>query len=154
MTEFLGKLDVFWIWLTVAFMFLAIEVLIVPSGFFLCLGTAAGVLAVVTFFVPDLTWLWAVSIYSVVLVVTGYAWWGFFRKHVRKNKSEAENLNVKTAQLIGYTGLLSSDMKAGRGRMRVNDSPWSVTADEDYPSGTKVKVVDVTGITLKVAKVD
>lgn len=151
MQEILHNLDAFWIWLALACLLLAVEVLIVPSGFFLCLGSSAVVVAAVVFFLPDLTWLWAVTLFSVLSVASGWLWWKLLRKRRSVTRAEqAEALNVKSKQLVGYRGVLAEDMRGGRGRLRVNDSPWPAEADQDYPAGTLVEVVEVTGITLKV----
>ncbi|MCU6308624.1 NfeD family protein, partial [Enterobacter quasiroggenkampii] len=38
----------------------------------------------------------------------------------------------------------------GRGHMRVGDSSWPVVADDDLSAGTRVEVIAVEGITLRV----
>lgn len=154
MEELLRGIAPHWIWLALALLLLAVEVLIVPSGFFLCLGSAAAILAAVVFFIPELSWLWALSLYSALAVVSIWLWWKVLRRRQTVSQQEEnEVLNVKTRQLIGYQAVLSEDIKNGRGRIRVNDSPWPVEADEDYPAGTRVEVTDVKGITLKVKAV-
>ena len=154
MSEFLSSLQPFWLWLAVACIFLAIEVLIVPSGFFLCLGTATAIVAAVLFFAPGVTGLWAFTLFAVLTVASGVFWWKVVRKRSKRHEEQDEGvLNVKTRQLIGYRAALDEDMKNGRGRIRVNDSAWPVTADADYPAGTRVEVVAVQGITLSVRKV-
>ena len=156
MIELLTSLQPFWIWLALACLFLAMEVLIVPFGFFLCLGTAAGIMAGVMFFFPSISWLWGLTLYSMLMVVACWVWWRVIRgKRVKSSVEEEDDgtVNVKTRQLIGYKAVLSEDIKAGRGRIRVNDSPWPVEADIDYPAGTKVEVTEVRGITLKVQAV-
>ena len=154
MSEFLNSLQPFWLWLAVACIFLAIEVLIVPSGFFLCLGTSAAIVAAVLFFVPAISWLWAFTLFAALTVASGIFWWKVVRKRSKMHEEQDEGtLNVKTRQLIGYRATLDEDIKNGRGRIRVNDSAWPVTADADYPAGTRVEVVAVQGITLTVQKV-
>ena len=151
MEELLLQINPFWIWLGLAFVLLAVEVLLAPTGFFLCMGTAAAVVALVTLLVPALSWLWALTLFAVLTVVAGWVWWKLVRK--RGKAGEDDSLNVKTKQLLGYRGVLSEDIRAGRGRIRINDSHWPVEADEDYPAGTRVEVVAVKGITLKVTAV-
>lgn len=143
-----------WIWLTMGCLLLAVEALVVPLGFFLCLGSAAVVMAALTFAFPALSWLWALSIYSALAVLSIWFWFAVIRKRrSARDKERDEVLNVKTRQLIGYRTELAEAVKAGRGRIRVNDSPWPVQAEEDYPAGTLVEVVDVKGITLVVRAV-
>ncbi|HBT5789139.1 NfeD family protein, partial [Acinetobacter baumannii] len=37
-----------------------------------------------------------------------------------------------------------------RGHVRVGDSSWPVIADEDFAAGSKVEVIAVEGITLRI----
>lgn len=152
MNEFLRNLDPFWAWLGVAAIALSVEVLIVPGGFFLCFGTAAAIIAALLFFLPDLSPLWTLSLFAPALVLTGVGWWKLLRKggdRIIAGEGDGK-LNVKTEQLVGYSAVLAEDMKGGRGRLRVNDSPWPAVADEDYPAGTRVEVTAVEGITLRI----
>lgn len=151
----LESIDAYWLWLALGCLLLAVEVLIVPVGFFLCLGSAALAVALLVFLVPSLSWLWVVSIYAVLSVLSIAFWFAVLRKAQRaKAAGEHPDLNVKTRQLLGYKTQLTEDVKAGRGRVRVNDSAWPVEADKDYPAGTTVEVVEVRGITLIVKAVE
>ena len=152
MPEFLTTLQPYWLWLALACMLLAVEVLIVPSGLFLCLGTSAALMAAIRFFVPGISWLWALTLFSILIVLSSLFWWKVMRK--RRAHEDEEHLNIKTRQLIGYRALLDADIKDGRGKLRVNDSHWPVEADADYPAGTRMEVVDVKGITLRVKPVE
>ncbi|WP_227641902.1 NfeD family protein, partial [Klebsiella pneumoniae] len=40
--------------------------------------------------------------------------------------------------------------RQGRGHVRVGDSSWPVIADEDFAAGSKVEVIAVEGITLRI----
>jgi membrane protein implicated in regulation of membrane protease activity len=154
MEAWLQNIAPFWIWLILACAFLVMEAQIVPSGFLLCLGTAAGAVAALAFFLPDLPWLRALALFALFTVAAGWIWWKVLRKKRGRNAVEEDEglLNVKTRQLVGYRAVLSEDVKDGLGRIRVNDSPWPVRADSDYPAGTLVEVTEVHGITLKVKK--
>ena len=91
----------------------------------------------------------------MLTVLSSLFWWKVVRKRSKAREEEDEGiLNVKTRQLIGYRALLTEDIKGGRGRIRVNDSPWPVEADRDYPAGTLVEVVAVKGIMLRVRMVE
>lgn len=142
----------FWMWLILACVFLAIEVVVVPlGGFFLCIGSAAAIVSVVAFFVPDISWQWAVALFSVLMVIAIALWWKFIQKRraAGKNSTE-ETLNSREKLMIGYQAVLTEAILHGRGKMKVQDSPWPVEAEEDYPAGTRVEVVEVNGITLKI----
>ncbi|MDR1242193.1 MAG: NfeD family protein [Deltaproteobacteria bacterium] len=156
METWLQNIAPFWIWLTVACIFLIMEALVMPAGYLLCLGTAAGAVAALVFFFPDLSRLWSLTLFALFTVVAGLVWWKTLRKKRGRNIVEEDEglLNVKTRQLVGYRAVLGEDIRGGRGRIRVNDSPWPVKADSDYPAGTLVEVTEVHGITLKVKKAE
>ncbi len=153
--EFFSSIAPHWIWLALALALFAVEVLALPSGYLLGIATAAGVMAVVAFFMPDLDWLWSCSLFSVLIVISSLVWWKFFRN--RKNGADEAGklgLNVRGERLIGHKGTLETPVRHGRGRLRVNDSFWPVAADEDYPAGTRVEVTAVEGITLRIKRVE
>ncbi len=140
-----------WLWFGLACLLLAVEVLIAPSGFFLCCGTAAAIVAFTVFLFPAMPWLWSLSFFALLLIIACYVWWKLLRhKFGAHRETPADMLNVKPRQLVGYRAALAEPIKAGRGRLKVNDSPWPVEAEIDYPAGTLVEVTEVKGITLKV----
>lgn len=144
----------FWVWLTLACLFLAVEVLVLPSGLLLCLGTSSLLVAGLTYFAPAISWLWAVTIYSALTVASGLFWWFVLRRRAEQRKDGDPRLNRKIRQLTGHRAVLEEPVRNGRGRLRVNDSAWPVEADRDYPAGTRVEVVAVKGITLIVKAVE
>ena len=141
----------FWIWLTLGGILLAVEVLIVPSGFLLCIGTAACLVGAVTFFFSGIPLVWELSLFALLSLISCYGWWAVLRKRRGGvEHAQGDALNAKARQLAGYRAVLAEGLKNGRGRLRVNDSSWPVEADADYPAGTQVEVTEVRGITLKV----
>ena len=144
----------FWIWLILGGALLAVEVLIVPSGFLLCIGTAACVVGALTFFFSAIPLVWELSLFALLSLASCYGWWTVLRRRRGGvDHADGDILNVKTRQLVGYRAVLSEWLKNGRGRLRVNDSSWPVEADADYPAGTRVEVTEVSGITLKIKAV-
>ncbi|MCV3305507.1 NfeD family protein, partial [Leclercia adecarboxylata] len=67
-----------------------------------------------------------------------------------RQKPADARLNQRGQQLVGMQFTLDSALVNGRGHMRVGDSSWPVIADEDLSAGTKVEVVAVEGITLRI----
>lgn len=138
----------YWIWIGLACLLLAVEVLIVPTGFFLCLGTSAAFMAVLAFFAPDPGWLWMLAIYACLMVLSCLFWMKVMRR--RPKDADSDRLSQRSAQIVGTRLVLEEGIKDGKGRVRIKDSPWPVEADEDYPAGTRVEVSEVRGITLRV----
>lgn len=155
MDTLLSHVDPFWLWLALGGVLLAVEVLIVPTGFLLCIGTAACIVGALTFFFTGIPFLWELSLFALLSVAACYGWWAFLRKRRGgiDDNTESPVLNVKTRQLKGYRAVLTEPMQAGKGRLRINDSSWPIEADEDYPAGTRVEVLEISGITLKVKAV-
>ncbi len=56
----------------------------------------------------------------------------------------------------GLTGEIATvmDLKDGQGRVFVHGEYWQALSTEDYPKGTRVKVIGVDGMRLKVDKID
>ncbi|MCV2513442.1 NfeD family protein, partial [Leclercia pneumoniae] len=71
-------------------------------------------------------------------------------RQVREQKPADATLNQRGQQLVGKRFTLETALVNGRGHMRVGDSSWPVLADEDLQAGTRVEVVAVEGITLRV----
>lgn len=152
----LDSLAPFWLWLILGGVLLAAEILIMPSGFLLCIGTAACITGVVTFLFTGMSLVWELTLFSLLSVIACYGWWTFLRKR-RGGVDHVDHtaaLSARDRQLIGYRGVLAEPLKNGKGRLRVNDSSWPVEADVDYPAGVKVEVLNVSGITLKVKAVE
>jgi membrane protein implicated in regulation of membrane protease activity len=147
----------YWAWFILGGILLAVEVLITPSGFFLCIGTAACIAGGISFLFADLPLVWIISLCALFSISACYGWWSFLRGRrggVNHADGNDDTLNVKVRQLAGLRATLPEDLKNGKGRIRINDSFWPVEAQSDYPAGTWVEVLKVDGITLKVKKVE
>ncbi len=148
MIPWLGKF-VFWHWWVLGVGLLVLEMM-APGAFFLWLAVAAGVVGFVVLFAPDLAWEYQILVFAVLSVVSIVAW----RIYLRKNPTETDEplLNRRGAQYVGRVFILDTDMPVGRGKIHVDDTTWRAVCDggEDIASGSRVKVVDVDGTTLKI----
>jgi membrane protein implicated in regulation of membrane protease activity len=145
----------FWSWFILGGILLALEILITPSGFLLCIGTAACIVGGISSFFAAIPLVWTISLFALLSISTCYAWWSILRKQRggidHKDGADA-TLNVKTQQLKGLQAVLLEPLKNGKGRININDSSWPVEADGDYPAGTRVEVLEVNGVTLKIQR--
>lgn len=139
-----------WHWLGLGLFFLVLE-LLTGGGFLLWIGIAAGLVGILLWFVPSLFWAWQWVIFAVLTVVSAVLWWKYLQK--RPIHSDQPMLNRRSAQYIGREVILEEPIQNGRGRVHLDDSQWPVVG-VDMPKGTKVRVVDVDGILLKVEKVE
>lgn len=95
----------------------------------------AGVLAIV-----PLTWQVQFVIFGVLALIATMIFWKFFR--VPQLDNETSKLNNKMARLVGMRASLLVEVKAGRGKVQIQDALWTVACESDIPVGT---IVEVTG---------
>ena len=143
MTEFLAGLE-FWHWLVLGVVLAIIEVF-APGVFFLWLGISAGIVGVVLWLVPGLSWeiqLLAFAILSVASVVIA-------RRYLTAYplKTDLPNLNQRGQQYVGRTFTLDEAVINSQGKIQVDDSTWKIRCD-DCAAGTKVIISGVDGVVL------
>jgi membrane protein implicated in regulation of membrane protease activity len=135
-----------WFWWGVALALFALEALL-PGTFMLWLGFAGVGTALITLLVPlsDAAQWMLFAILALISVASG---WQYKRKHPQAD-SDQPLLNRRGAQLVGQVFPLESAIVDGRGRVRVGDAFWSVHGP-DLAVGTRVRVVAIDGMTLRV----
>lgn len=138
----------FWYWWVAAALLVALEVA-VPGVFFLWLGVAAAIVGVVAFLIPSLGWagqtlIFAVLAFAAVVVA---------RQIVKRRPPESDEptLNRRGEQYVGRVLTLDAAIENGRGRAAIGDTAWTVEGD-DMPAGTRVRIVGIEGIVLKVER--
>lgn len=70
---------------------------------------------------------------------------------VSHDRCDEPKLNARGAKHVGREIVLEQPIEAGRGRIRLSDSWWSVEGP-DLPAGSRVRVVGVRGAVLVVEK--
>lgn len=134
-------------WLSIGGLLLAAEMM-GASGYLLWSGIAAVLTGVLVWALP-LGWEWQGTCFAVLTVISAWLWWRWLSR--RHNPAPGTpQLNQRGNQLIGQTLVLESPLINGRGNVRVGDSSWPVSGTEDLPAGSRVKVIAVEGITLRV----
>lgn len=137
----------YWHWLSLAALFLIAELLI-GAEFMLWLAAAAVFSAIVSFIAPDLS-LWIQLVLFAVFCVFTLIAWAKLSLGKKLKTTDQPNLNKRQNQYIGRSFVLLTAIEAGEGKVKVDDSQWSVRG-EDAKKGSKVKVVGVDGMTLLV----
>jgi len=122
--------------------------MIAPGYFLLWIGIAAGLMGVLTWLFPDLPAIPQAVIFGLLSIATCAVYWRFLRP-VAEVRDDQPLLNRRGAQLVGQHFVLSEAIVAGRGRVRVGDSDW-LAEGPDLPAGSEVRVVAVSGTTLRV----
>lgn len=133
----------FWHWLSIAVLFIFLEILS-PGVFFLWIGLAAAGVGIVMSFMPELSWQ-AQFILLALFSISSIVLWRFFSKVFPEKKPVVSHLNRRAEQYIGRTFTLVEPIINGTGKIKVDDSTWRVRG-EDAPVGTQVKTIGVDGI--------
>lgn len=136
-----------WFWWAVAAALFALEALM-PGTFMLWLGFAAVATALLHLLLPgmDPTWQWFVfSLLSLVAVAAGWQW----RRRFPPRTSDQPLLNRRSEQLVGRVFPLESAIVDGQGRVKIGDAFWTCSGP-DQPAGTRVRVIGVDGMSLRV----
>jgi len=138
-----------WGWWALGLMLLAAEI-VAPGMFLVWIGIAAILTGAVSLLLWETSfWIWQVqlvcfAVLSVVAVFAGR------RLLARSGETSDEPLlNQRGARLIGRTAVLEKPIAEGRGRIRLDDTTWTVSGP-DLPAGARVKVTGSSGGQLTV----
>lgn len=138
-----------WHWFALALLLGILELVLGGNFIFLACGLAA----LVTGIVVGLLWFMTIEyqflVFGLNLILSFIVWRHFFKK--KTVSSDTLYLNQRGHQYLNRYFTLEDPIINGRGRVRVDDTIWSVEG-EDLPKGTRVQVVGVDGTILKVKK--
>ena len=138
----MAELDiVFWYWWVLAVCLLGIEIL-APGFFFLWLSLSGFIVGTVLLLIPFTSLEIQLLVFATLSIVSIFIW----RKYGIQHRPETDHplLNKRGAQYIGRTFSLIEPIDNGRGKIKVDDSIWTVQG-EDCPVETKVEVIAVKG---------
>lgn len=133
-------------WAAVALLLFAAETM-APGAFMLWMGFAAVVVFIGVLVVPGIPLLAQVAAFVVLSFMSIQIYRTWFRGKGRQ--SDKPLLNRRAEQLVGTVTVLDQAIEGERGRVRIDDAFWAVEGP-DLPVGTRVRVVAVNGMTLKV----
>lgn len=139
-------------WLSLGGLLLAAEML-GGNGYLLWSGVAGVITGLLTWVLP-VSWEWQAVIFCILTLLAVWLWSKWLARQVKEQKPADSQLNQRGQQLVGQRFTLDAALVNGRGQVRVGDSAWPVTADDDFPAGSKVEVIAVEGITLRVRLCD
>ncbi len=145
MMGLLGELQP-WHWAVLGIVLLILEVF-APGVFFMWMGIAAGVVALLSWLIGDMSWQAQVLAFaglSLVSVVLG-RWW--LSRHGMA--TEEPTLNRRGEQYIGRAFNLDEPIVNSVGKIRVDDTTWKISGP-DCPEGSRVTVIGVDGVVLLV----
>ena len=143
--ELLSSIN-FWHWLIVAAILLSVEMMM-GAYYFLWMGIAAAIVGGIMYFMPSLSWLAQVIVFTV-LSLSSFI---LFKKYQKRNPviSDQPALNKRGQQYVGRVFTLNEPIVNGIGKVKVDDTTWKVSG-EDMAAGAKVRVIAVDGTIFKV----
>jgi membrane protein implicated in regulation of membrane protease activity len=136
----------YWHWWALGLALVVVE-MVAPGVFFLWLGIAAGLVGFMLLAAPDLSWQTQVLSFAVLSVVSVAAGRWILKRH--PIHSDEPRLNRRGEQYVGRVFTLEQPIVNGQGKIRVDDSTWKVEG-ADCASGTRVRVVGVDGVVLRI----
>lgn len=137
---------VYWHWLVLGVILVILEVFS-PGAFFLWMGIAAGAVGLILLASPGLEWEYQILLFAVFSLASIAIWRMILKRH--PTQTDEPRLNRRGEQYIGRVFTLQEPVVNGLGKIRVDDSSWKIEGP-DCAEGTKVRVIDVDGVVLKV----
>ena len=136
----------FWHWLSLGAVLVAVEVL-APGIYFLWLGIAALLVGGVSWVWPELHWQYQVLLFALFCIADVVLSRRWMRSH--PDLTDQPHLNRRGEQYVGRMLTLDRPIVDGVGRIRLGDTMWRVTGP-DLAAGARIRVVGVDGSTLRV----
>jgi membrane protein implicated in regulation of membrane protease activity len=138
---------VFVVWI-VAAVLLAIGEVLTPGAFFLGpVALAAGAAAIVALVAGGV-------VSTIVFIVAGLLSLAFLRPIARRHVHMPQLMRTGTDALVGRKAIVTKQVDATGGRVRIGGEEWSARAyldDGVYAEGAQVDVVRIEGATALVA---
>lgn len=134
-----------WSWWILGLLLLGLEIL-APGTFFLWFGISALIVGAIALFV-DWGWQSQVMVFMGFAIVALIASRLLVKRHPQSE--EAPFLNQRAVRFVGRSFTLSEPIVEGASRLKIDDTVWRISGP-DLAAGTRIKVTDVEGATLKV----
>ena len=144
-----------WLWWILA-AGLAFAELVNPGVYLIWLALAAALVGALDLLV-DWSWEWQLAAFALaaVLVVLAARRLPYGSGAGRMFRSpDSRFLNQRNLACIGREFALDEPIKAGRGKVRIDDSFWLVACARDLPAGARVRVVGAEGAVLQIRETD
>ena len=141
-----------WAWWVLGIVLLILEVLM-PGVFLVWIGIAAIITGALSLLLWDFAlWTWQAQwlVFAVLSLIAALIGRRIVR--TRGQVSDQPHLNQRGQSLVGRTATLEQPIAEGRGRIRLDDTMWSVQGP-DLPVGTRVRVTASNGRDLAVEPV-
>ena len=141
-----------WHWLVLGIVLMLLE-LAVPAFFLVWFGVGALVVGLALLAAPALPLAWQVVVWTGCSLAFIWFWFRIFKPGSHKTRA-----GMSRGAVIGEIGLAIRDIRPfEKGQVRfqkpvLGDEVWEAISEEEIRSGERIKVLDVEGNFLKVAK--
>lgn len=149
MKDFLSHF-VFWHWFALAIFLGIMDVIFGANFLFVWCGLSAAFVGLLMLLLPSMLWEYQLLIFGLGVLASLFIWQKYL-KNQTPTATDAPYLNRRAQQYLNRVFTLEEPIVNGRGKVRVDDTIWRVEG-EDMPNGSKVRVVAVDGVVLKVEK--
>ena len=141
-----------WHWIVLGIVLMLLE-LAVPAFFLIWFGAAAVLVGIATAVYPAFPFVYQVVVWTLVSIALIWFWFKVFKRGHHKTR-----VGMSKGALVGEIGLVIRDLRSfEKGQIRfqkpvLGDEVWEAISDEEIRIGERVKVLDVEGNILKVAR--
>lgn len=140
----------FWHWLIFAAILAGIE-LTSMSMYLVGPAIAAGVVALLKFFMPEMGFAVSLTIFAVTTVLLTFAARSIIKRIPEGSDKPA--LNQRGHQYIGREFTLKDAVVDGKGRIKIEDGGWIIRG-ANTEAGKKIKITGVDGTALSFEVID
>jgi membrane protein implicated in regulation of membrane protease activity len=136
----------YWHWWVLGVILVILEIFS-PGVFFIWMGAAAGAVGLMLWLFPGISWEYQILVFAAASVASVVLWRLFLNRH--PTDTDQPRLNRRGEQYVGRLFTLDEPVVNNLGKIRVDDSTWKIKGS-DCPAGTRVRVVGVDGVVLRV----
>lgn len=140
-----------WRWMIIGFVLLVVEML--TGSLFLLWPAVAAIFVGLVIFILPLSWEMQLLLFALVSAA-GLIWGELYLRPRLKADTAANDLNDRSARMIGQRVLSVSDFHLGQGRVKVGDSEWAAKIEVGDPkAGDELRIIAVSGASVTVERV-
>ncbi|MDP9195886.1 MAG: NfeD family protein [Pseudomonadota bacterium] len=125
-----------WNWWVLGLLMGVVEIL-APGIFFLWFALSALVVGFMAMLWPEAPWQLQVVVFALLGGISAILARLLLKR--RPSKSDEPGLNRRLEHYFGRTAVLEEAISNGRGRIRLDDTSWSVEGP-DLPAGTRIRI--------------
>ena len=135
-------------WLIASGIFFVIEIF--TTGFLIFWLGVAAIFAMIASFITS-----NIVIQMIVFVVSSIILIPCTRKLSEKILKKSQTIQTNVYRLIEKEGMVIEDINSlsYTGKVKVSGQIWSAISEKDIPKNTKIKVVSIDGVKLKVEEI-